>query len=970
MNQEKQESKLLSKSQEFVNSNKAFVWDIYLEYLKNKDKMSSCKKEGLLKRLQKVVYNEFGYIRPIRSVDSALRIWLGWVDPSFFAEYYLSLSPAEHQDKWRENWDKDKFLQLAARGFGKCLSRGTKIQMANGLRKKIEDVKIGDWVLSIDEETFKQKFCRVVAIQRGIHKKMCMRTDSGKEIFPGIDHRFKVITGWKEAKKLSFNESIFVPRNLNCCGTSKLSVEVLRLLGYLIGDGGTSRSCIKFTNATPSIIEDFKRCCDSIGFSVIKETYRQNKYGYCLKGKGKFGYPTDFCERFNLQGKKSLEKEVPDEVFLENEEGIKEFLDALFSCDAYVGVVIRKRDNQKQVNFEYASASEELARGVVSLLLRLGISTRMYKKNIRLSRNGIRKNFTAWRVFITDIVNQEKLLKSFKLIGKEKAKECAIEVLSSKIPTMPNNKFDKVDTCYSLKVSEEMFDLQIEDANNFIANDILVHNSEVFSHEYPTREICYIDSMRFLLIGKTATLAEKYLYVVKDEFESNTRIKTDFGDLRQGMDKTDSLFNKRATRGVEGRRWTQNMFYVVRYGDRTYKDPTMEAVGMGGAITGGRFMRVLAEDIVEVKDCKTKKARDGIEDWFSGVVINLLEPDGKVVVIGTRKHADDLYGRLIKNPSWFYRVDKGILKYPEKYEYIYEEVNGKKTIVDVKMSDEGMVLWNDPSNEHSWSMKKLLLKKAEMLPYIYSREIQNEIMEEKDKLIPLISIEKNFDIIKTGNSLTFIKEHHTKQFLAKIVGCDFSALFDKSKKKESDEHSWTVYTVLGIHRETFDRQVLYVWREQYKNPDEQMSQILWINDHLEPDIFVLEANVFQVIYSYMAGKSGLRNKIISHTTGNEKWSLTEGIPALARDIMNSMYIIPRGDQESRIMTDQLIAGLNGWGIDGISGEETDTTMSLWLATLKCEYYERLARKQREATNKPKSSVFIAGGGSHIGTTPL
>jgi hypothetical protein len=572
-------------------SDKAFVWDIYLDYLSNKNKVSENKKLILMHRLQQVLFDEIKYVRPIYSVESALRVWLGWIDPSFFAEYYLNMSPAEHQDKWRDNWNRDKFLQLAARGHGK---------------------------------------------------------------------------------------------------------------------------------------------------------------------------------------------------------------------------------------------------------------------------------------------------------------------------------------------------------------------SEVYSHELPTREICYIDGMRLLLISKTGDMAEKYLYVVKDEFESNPRIINDFGDLRQGIDENAILLKNVGLRSRRSRKWTQNMFYVVRYTDRTYKDPTMEAIGMGVAITGSRFMRIVAEDLLEAADCKTKKARDKIEEWFGGVVTNLLEPYGKISVIGTRKHGDDLYGRLIKNPAWFYRIDKGILRYPKKYEYLYELVGGKKTVVDVKISDEGEVLWNDPSNEHSWIMKKLLLKKADLMPHVFAREIQNEILEEKDKLIPLASIEKNFDEVKMGYATTFIKEHHTKQYLAKIVGCDFSAIFDKTKKKENDEHSWTVYTVLGIHRGTYDRQILYQWRDQYKNPDEQIQQLFWIEDHLEPDLFVLESNVFQLIYSYLAGKLGLRKKIVSHSTGSEKWSLTEGLPALARDVMNAMYIIPRGDTESRIAMDQLIAELNGWGIDGITSELSDCVMSLWLATLKCEYYERLDRKQIEA----------------------
>jgi len=478
--------------------------------------------------------------------------------------------------------------------------------------------------------------------------------------------------------------------------------------------------------------------------------------------------------------------------------------------------------------------------------------------------------------------------------------------------------------------------------------------SEIFSHEKPTRDICYIDGVRILLATKTVDLGEKYLYVVKDEFETNKEIIEDFGDLRKGVEERTILRGK-------SRKWTQRMFYVARYGDRTYKDPTMEATGIGRAITGSRFNKIIVEDPIEQEDCKTKRVRDKHENWLEGVVENLLEPNGQVFVIGTRKHGDDLYKRLIKNPAWVYRVDKAVLRYPKKYEYVYQEIRGKKIIVDVKMSDKGEALWDDPKNEHSWPMKKLLIKKGGTLPHIWAREQQNEILEEKDKLMPMEQIEKNFDEIKVGTPLIFLREHHTKQYLAKVVGCDFSAIFDKQARKDEGEASWTVFTVLGIHRVTYERQLLYAWREQFIKPDVQIRQLVWIDDHLEPDLFVVEANLFQKLYVYMLEQRGLKKKVVPHVTGGEKWSLTEGIPSLARDIMNAVYIIPRGDPECRLLMDQFIAELNAWSIDGMSSETTDCTMSMWLASLKCSWYERMDRRREEKARKQvKSRVRVLG----------
>ena len=456
--------------------------------------------------------------------------------------------------------------------------------------------------------------------------------------------------------------------------------------------------------------------------------------------------------------------------------------------------------------------------------------------------------------------------------------------------------------------------------------------SEIYSHALPTREICYTDGIRILLVSKTSDLGEKYLYLVKDEFETNPRIIADFGDLRRGVQEHSIL------RG-HARKWQSKMFYVVRYGERTAKDPTMEAIGMGGAITGGRFDIIIVEDPIEEKDCRNRKSRDRHEDWLSGVIEQLLEPAGRVFLIGTRKNRDDLYSRSIKNPVWYYQIDKGILRYPNQYEYIYDEVEGKKIAVDVKMSDKGEVLWDDPSNSHSWSMKKLLLKKAGTPSYVFAREIQNEMTDEESNMFPMAVIEKNYDVNKDC-SYKLIQEHDSKEFLAKICGCDFSAIFDKQHAIEKDTN-YNVFIVLGIHRVTYDRQLLYMFRERGLNPDAQIDKLVWIADHLNPDLFIVEANVFQRVYSYILKKKKL--KVVPHVTGGEKWNMIDGLPGMAMDFNNAEYIIPRGDSPTRLATDVLISELNGLGVE----EFDDTVMSLWLASLGCKIYEKWDRKKQD-----------------------
>lgn len=248
--------------------------------------------------------------------------------------------------------------------------------------------------------------------------------------------------------------------------------------------------------------------------------------------------------------------------------------------------------------------------------------------------------------------------------------------------------------------------------------------SEVYSHALPTWTICYQDNVRILLISKNRTQAEKFLFVVKSEFEQNERIIEDFGNMMLGYDPSGELTSMNT-------KWNSQMFYVRR--SRILKDPTMESIGMGKAITGGRFDLIIADDLIEHGDANKRKARDEVYTWFEATIVELLDVGGKVLVIGTRKHEDDLYARLIKNPVWDYSVDKGIIKYPSQYEFISElNEDGFEKVTDVKVyTDDWQVLAPD-----LWTIEDLLLKKkrTESTPHIFEREIQNNIIPDEWKI--------------------------------------------------------------------------------------------------------------------------------------------------------------------------------------------------------------------------------------------
>jgi hypothetical protein len=219
--------------------------------------------------------------------------------------------------------------------------------------------------------------------------------------------------------------------------------------------------------------------------------------------------------------------------------------------------------------------------------------------------------------------------------------------------------------------------------------------SKIYSFELPIRDICYVDNIRILHVTNVESEAQKYLLAVRRQFESNERIIEDFGDLTKGVDDATGL--EYPLSGT----WSKAMFYVRR-SDSTLKDPTLQAIGAGQAITGARFNRILGDDVIEEGDCDSIKKREEMEAWWNAVILELLDADGKALMIGTRKHGDDLYERTQNKPTWTYQIDKAIKKYPTSYEYVTEpDENGIQKLVKIVHSGDGEVLAPD-----MWSMEK------------------------------------------------------------------------------------------------------------------------------------------------------------------------------------------------------------------------------------------------------------------------
>ena len=77
------------------------------------------------------------------------------------------------------------------------------------------------------------------------------------------------------------------------------------------------------------------------------------------------------------------------------------------------------------------------------------------------------------------------------------------------------------------------------------------------------------------------------------------------------------------------------------------------AVGVGGAVTGRRADLALIDDPVRnAAEADSKASRDRLWNWYRSELLTRLKPHGRVVLVMTRWHTDDLAGRLLEQDGW------------------------------------------------------------------------------------------------------------------------------------------------------------------------------------------------------------------------------------------------------------------------------------------------------------------------------
>jgi hypothetical protein len=459
--------------------------------------------------------------------------------------------------------------------------------------------------------------------------------------------------------------------------------------------------------------------------------------------------------------------------------------------------------------------------------------------------------------------------------------------------------------------------------------------STVVTVNYPTYRIALNPNIRIIVVSKTITKAREFVYAIKQRLSHPRWLKLQTAYGPEGGWKQDADT------------WRTDTVYLG--GDArnsSEKDPTIQALGMGGQIYGARA------DLIILDDCITTANAHEWEqqiNWLQKEVITRLGKNGKLLVVGTRIAANDLYKELRNPKHWSggktpftYMGMPAVLEYSEKPEDW------------VTLWKESDVPWDGDSDTPQengfypkWDGQALNRRRSEVTPSTWALVYQQEdIME--DSIFPPVLVQGATNGMRKRGPLKNGAAGHPSQVEGyTIIG------FDPAMTGNS------AFVVTTYNRADGKIYVLDCINMEDPTPQKIRATIEELVQRYHPQEFRVEINAHQKAYAL---DDELRNwlaqygvRLDAHFTGKNKWDTSFGVASMSnlfgterdgKHQRNNIIELPssEGSEGLKALTQQLLT----WKPE--TRGKTDTVMALWFAVIRARELMQQASKTSSYLN--------------------
>ncbi len=344
---------------------------------------------------------------------------------------------------WEENRDSGRGMYFCGDvGTGKCVAASESLHLADGRRVEAGDL-VGREFELLTLVDGKPAAVKAKAEWNAVEPVWEIETETGKRVVRNAEHplfvgdpgkkrrRNKEIEprGWRPIASITPGQVIAASDALPAFGDEDLPEDEIKLLAYMIGDGGLTQSTTRFSQLPGAQLDEMKAIVERLGARLVPHhgvDYRivgtESRMSRSLSRSGftthRFNRVAEVLKRHGLAGKHSREKRIPAAIFGLPRDQLAMFLSRLYATDGWAFSGKPKSTRLGRVEIGFCSASEGLVRDIQELLIKLGITARVKK----------RKNINAWCLNINDARQAAAFADEVGIFGKEKAVEATRDV--------------------------------------------------------------------------------------------------------------------------------------------------------------------------------------------------------------------------------------------------------------------------------------------------------------------------------------------------------------------------------------------------------------------------------------------------------------------------------------------------------------------------------------------------------------
>ncbi len=439
--------------------------------------------------------------------------------------------------------------------------------------------------------------------------------------------------------------------------------------------------------------------------------------------------------------------------------------------------------------------------------------------------------------------------------------------------------------------------------------------------DYVTWQVCQNPNFRVLIVSQTQQLAADFLYAIKQRLTH-----PNYEALQQAYAAGVGFNSKSAS-------WQATR---VTFGDElresSEKDPNIEAVGIGGQIYGKRADMIIVDDAVTLKNANEfeKQIR-----WLTQDVRSRLNPTGKLIIIGTRVTAIDLYKELRSEDRypgglvpWKYLAMPALLEThedPEKWVTLWPASDAP---FDGQMESDK----NEDGLYPRWNGRNLYNERQAMDASTWALVYQQQDISD-DAIFDPVCVRGAIDGMRKAGRLVPGHPGHPRDLsgFSIICGLDPAMVGDTAVvcyAIDRTSHKRYIVDAIKITRPTpaAIRQIIFDWTALY-----------------QPTEWIVEKNAFQ---SFLTQDEGIRQNLASrgvllreHHTGSNKWDSGFGVASMStlfgtkqhdgKHHRDNLIHLPSDQTENiKALIEQLIT----WS--PTTKGKTDMVMALWFCEIR------------------------------------